>query len=160
MTTITVTSYLPAPPARVWDEVNKPRLLFFVARPMVRFAPVAPKALPDRWEETDYLFSLKWHGIIPLGRQVISLSRPAPKDGTHFLRDNGHSRVAKRWDHLISIAPEGGGTRYTDSVTVDAGLLTPVVAAFARRFYAHRQARWKTLVAHDFNYPEGGEPAG
>ena len=45
-----------------------------------------------------------------------------------------------------------GRTRYTDSVEVRAGLLTPLVWAFATAFYRHRQRRWRRLVRRGFRY--------
>ncbi len=43
--------------------------------------------------------------------------------------------------------PVGGGRcRYRDVVRIDAGPLTPVVAAVARAFYRERQRRWRSLA--------------
>jgi hypothetical protein len=36
-------------------------------------------------------------------------------------------------------------------VHIDAGMLTPLVAAFARLFYAHRQKRWRALAKNGFH---------
>jgi hypothetical protein len=55
-------------------------------------------------------------------------------------------------DHWITIAPGAadGTTHYTDRVEIEAGLLTPLIAGFARVFYAHRQRRWRALAATGF----------
>ncbi len=53
---------------------------------------------------------------------------------------------------LDHAAPSPGGTLYRDRVEIDAGLLTPVVAALARVFYRHRQGRWRALAARGFAY--------
>jgi hypothetical protein len=58
----------------------------------------------------------------------------------------------RRWDHWIAIEPERRGTRYTDTVHIDAGLLTPLIVAFARIFYRHRQRRWRRLAKSGFAY--------
>lgn len=152
MKIVTLTTYLNAPADRIWDEVKKPRLLMFVAHPVLRFKPVDPVKLPDQWEDGDYVFDLKWHGVVPLGKQVISISRPAAEGDLKLLRDNGHSALIKRWDHLISVKPEDDGTRYTDRIEIEAGVITPIVTSFARRFYSHRQRRWQRLVTSDFDY--------
>jgi hypothetical protein len=91
-------------------------------------------------------------GVIPIGWQTIGIELPGAPTGEYRLRDNGHGPLIERWDHMIEIAPEGEGTRYTDRVHIEAGLLTPLVAAFARAFYAHRQRRWQRLVARAFRY--------
>lgn len=152
MKTVEVTTHLNADPDRVWEAANTSRLLLFVVKPMMHFIPVKPKVLPELWEEGDYLLRMKWFGIVPFGRQVISVSRPPPQGPVRMLRDNGHGTLIRRWDHLISIGPEGDGTRYTDKIEIDAGFLTQLVSAFARKFYAHRQERWHALVKADFDY--------
>jgi hypothetical protein len=56
--------------------------------------------------------------------------------------------VVRRWDHLIRVEPaDGGRTRYSDTIEVEAGALTPLVWLFAKLFYRHRQRRWRTIVA-------------
>lgn len=89
-------------------------------------------------------------GTIPLGWQAIRISLPEQLDDVRYVRDDGYGPLIKRWDHWIAIGPEGDGTRYIDQVMIDAGPLTPVVAAFARIFYAHRQKRWRELAATNF----------
>ena len=154
MAVVELSTVLDAPPERVWEEVNRPALLRFVAHPFVWFDPLDPPAFPERWEEREYRVRVRQLGVIPLGWQVIRIERPAPVGGTRYLRDNGRGALARRWDHLITVAPAGPGrTRYTDRVEIEAGPLTPFVWAYARAFYAHRQRRWRALVA------EGALPA-
>ncbi len=155
MQEIVLSCHLDAPVARIWAEVQKPDLLRFVAHPVLRFRPVRPDRFPPRWEGRDYVVSMLWRGCVPLGRQTISITYPDGPDGpegTKQIRDNGHSALIRRWDHRITLAPEGAGTRYTDHVTIEAGHLTRPVAVFARSFYAHRQRRWRRLVAARFDY--------
>ncbi len=149
---VEVTTHLAATPDRIWEEVRKPQLLLHIAAPLVIFKPVDPPTLPDHYTEGDYRMAMRLFGLIPIGEQVISVSYPEPQNGTRFIRDNGYSDTIKRWDHLISIAPEGDGTRYTDRVEIEAGWRTPAIVAFANVFYRHRQRRWRTLIARDFAY--------
>jgi hypothetical protein len=149
---VPISTHLAAPPDKAWLEANTTRLLRFVSAPMIRFAPIDPASWPERWEDGEYLCSMRLGGKLPIGRQVIAISRPAPEGDRRFLRDDGRGSGIRRWDHLITIEPDGEGTRYEDRLEVDAGLRTPLVAAFARRFYAHRQARWRKLVASGFDY--------
>ncbi|MEO0930712.1 MAG: hypothetical protein AAFY14_08680 [Pseudomonadota bacterium] len=149
---VTISTFLAAPPTRILEEVNKTRLLLFVTHPIMRFTPVDPPILPESWAPGDFIVRMHFFGILPLGRQTIGLSMPPMADDVRYIRDNGHSKLIRRWDHLISIAPEDGGTRYTDRVEIDAGVLTPFVVAFAHMFYRHRQRRWRQLVARDFDY--------
>lgn len=150
MPVVEISTYLEASPDQVWDALQKPRLLFFVARPILRFTPVDPPDFPERWIAQDYTVRLWFLGVLPLGRQIIGLSHPPAEGDVRFIRDNGRSAIIRRWDHLISIAPENGGTRYTDRVEIAAGLLTPFIVMFAHVFYRHRQRRWRHLVANSF----------
>lgn len=155
MKTVELSTHLDAPIERVWRELNKPRLLLFVSHPMIDFRIVSPSHLPEQWEEGDYVFQLKWQGVVPIGKQTICFSKPDGSGDELRVRDNGHSALIKRWDHVITLKPQNGGTRYTDRVEIEAGLLTPFIAVFAKRFYAHRQNRWRALVANDFDYDSG-----
>ncbi|MEM7721975.1 MAG: hypothetical protein AAF376_06345 [Pseudomonadota bacterium] len=152
MREIVLSCHLNAPVDRVWVEVQKPDLLVFVASPVLEFRPAVPEQFPEEWEVGDYIVSMRWRGLVPLGRQTISISHPKAPEGCKQLRDNGHSALIRRWDHLITLEPDGAGTTYTDRVTIDAGALTVPVAMFAQSFYAHRQQRWRQLVDAEFNY--------
>lgn len=44
----------------------------------------------------------------------------------------------RRWDHTLSVQPDGAMTRWTDTVVLDAGWRTPFVAAFAAYMYRRR----------------------
>ena len=139
MVEFSLSSYLELPLEQVVDLVGQPSTLFYVARPLVFFRPVKGQDLPDRWQEGTYWFRLSLFGLFPMGRQAVVISYPA---GPGFsLLDDGHSRLIKKWRHLIKLTPEGQGCRYQDILEIDAGLLTPLVAGFARLFYRHRQRR-------------------
>jgi ligand-binding SRPBCC domain-containing protein len=147
----TVSTLLDAPPERVWEALQRPGLLEYVAAPLVEFEPVDPPSFPERWAREEYRVRMALFGVLPLGEQTIRISKPRVDDaeGEQFyrLRDDGSGRLASTWDHLISVreTPDGK-TVYTDEVEVEAGLLTPLVWLFAAVFYRHRQRRWRKLV--------------
>ena len=132
-------------------HVKTPRLLEFVAAPMVRFVPVTPHAFPDTWSEGEYVAALRLFGIIPFGAQSIVISMARTTDG-FTVRDAGYGALISRWDHVITITPHEDGCHYRDRVDVRAGVMTPFVWLFAQLFYRHRQRRWRALVARKFNY--------
>jgi hypothetical protein len=69
------------------------------------------------------------------------------------IRDNGFGKLAKRWDHLITIKLLGDGkTQYTDQVDIEAGRWTLFLWLVSHLFLYHRQHRWQTLVKHHFEY--------
>ena len=47
-----------------------------------------------------------------------------------LLKDNGSGSLIKTWDHLI-FGIGGVGTRYTDEVSIDAGLFTLPIYIYA-----------------------------
>ncbi|MFV0492358.1 MAG: hypothetical protein ACK5M4_11115 [Pseudorhodobacter sp.] len=146
MVHIELTTILDQDADRLWQIAMRTELLDFVTYPLVKFTPLEPASLPEIWVAGEYRLAMRLFGVLPIGWQVISISFPVPEGQTRYLRDNGHGRFIRRWDHLISIAPEGAKTRYTDRVEIEAGILTGLVALCARLFYAHRQRRWRRLV--------------
>ncbi len=118
---------------------------------MIRFLPKG-KPFPDKWVEGEYRVWMLLFGWLPVGWQAIRIEMPQQASGKYVVRDNGYSRLIKRWDQWIEITAEGTGTRYIDRVEIEAGFLTPLIWAFARLFYAYRQRRWQRLVARRFAY--------
>ncbi len=51
------------------------------------------------------------------------------------------------WNHTLRVEPVDAQTcRYSDTVKIDAGMLTAVVAALAVGIFRYRQRRWHKLV--------------
>jgi hypothetical protein len=145
-----MTTRLAAPADRVWAELQKPLLLQHVAAGRLRFVPVEPPAFPERWREGDYRVALRGLGWLPLGEQVISIRI---REGERELQDQGSSPLLRRWDHRISVEPDGAAaSRYTDRIEFDAGLLNPLLLPLLKSFFRHRQRRWRRLVDNGFDY--------
>jgi hypothetical protein len=132
-------------------HVKTPRLLEFVAAPLIRFVPVNPPVFPEVWSVGEYSVALRLFGVVPFGKQAIVISMPSTETG-FTVHDAGHSALINTWDHLITITPHGSGCHYRDRVEVRAGVLTPFVWLFAQMFCRHRQRRWWVLVARNFAY--------
>ena len=141
--------------AQAVEAVKTPRLLFFVASPLVRFVPTRGTVVPRVWEEATYWFGLRIFGFLPFGEQAVRITF-SPGADDFRVRDDGYSRLVKRWDHRILIERSGAGVRYCDELNIEAGVLTPVVWLFAFLFYRHRQRRWSRLVKHEFDYQAAG----
>jgi len=150
---VVLQTLLAAPTDRVWAEVNRTRLLDYVAWPMLKFQPVSPLKLPEKWQPGEFEVRMFAFDIVPVGRQWIVISFPDTQLPARELLDDGRGSLLSRWHHLIRVEPDGaGGTCYTDDVDVRAGVLTPCVWLFARVFYAQRQRRWRKLVKEGFTY--------
>ena len=152
MKTIEITTHLPADAETIWDHVTRSALLHYVAAGEISFKPDDRAGFPERWVDGVYKTWMLWKGLMPIGWQIIRIERQAPRGALQSLRDNGYGPLIARWDHMIEVSPENAGVRYVDRITIDAGAMTPLVTLFARRFYLHRQKRWRRLVANAFDY--------
>lgn len=136
---------------RAWAAIQEPRLLNHIAYPLQTFKPVDPPKLPATWAESRYKVRLRLFGVVPIGEQWIVIGILERGPDRYRMRDDGHGDLVRRWEHRITIeALSSSRCRYTDEVEIDAGVLTPLVAAFASVFFRHRQRRWRALVASDF----------
>lgn len=151
MATVELSTTLACTPGEAWERVRTSALLLHVAAPLIRFTPKGGTPFPAIWQPGEYRAWMWLFGLVPIGWQAVVISEPAPDGAARFIRDNGYGPLIRGWDHWITIAPgEGGTTHYTDRVEVEAGLLTPLIVAFARVFYAHRQRRWRELARTRF----------
>lgn len=137
------------PPETVWSEVQTARLLKHIAWPLVRFLPVGDGEFEAFEPGGRYPVELRLFGVLPFGTQwiVTSMHETETSEWPKQLRDNGYSALISKWDHWITIAPDGkGSTRYKDEIDISAGLITPMIWVFAQMFYRHRQIRWRGLA--------------
>jgi len=150
---VTIQTRLACAATRAWEEVQKPCLLIYVAAPWLKFTPRNDQGFPGTWEEGDFFVSMFVFGFLPLGLERIGISTRIGADGDFYIRDDGGGTLVRRWDHLITIRPDGNDIcLYSDSVDIRAGILTPLVWIFAQLFYRWRQHRWRRLVAGNFQY--------
>jgi ligand-binding SRPBCC domain-containing protein len=146
---VSISTIIALPPEEVWQRVQTPQLLQHIAAPLIHFTIIDPPALSLFADGDRFLVGLKIFGVLPYGKQWIVPTLHLPSDGAwpKKLRDNGHSALISKWDHWITVEPNGhGNTLYRDEVEIKAGLLTPLIWLFAHIFYRHRQRRWRALA--------------
>lgn len=86
---------------------------------------------------------LRFLGFVPGWTHTIRVERLASRE----IISCEHGGPVKAWDHRLTFKPTSPGScSYTDTVTVRAGLGTPLAALFARLIYRYRQARWRALA--------------
>lgn len=149
------TSTIPCPAERLWQAVHDPAVFRHIMAPIVIVRPHEPRAFPEAFVPATYVVSMRAFGIVPMGRQKIDLAHPAPQPAEplprYLLHDRGAGEIARTWDHTILIEPAGeNAARYTDRLLIEAGILTPFVALFARILFAHRQRRLAALARRGF----------
>lgn len=145
MSTVTVTTLLDAPPQAVWRAVRTPAAFRFVTRGLVDLAGV--DAQGAAWDEGDTVAGrLRVLGV-PFSRHRITIES-IDRDHRRLQSDEAGGPI-RSWRHLVSVeATDGddGRCRYTDTIEIRAGVLTPAIAAFAQVFYRLRQRRWRRLA--------------
>ncbi len=68
-------------------------------------------------------------------------------DARRELLSRGRGGFVRSWEHRIGIEPEGPHRcRYTDEVSIDAGIFTAAAWAFACLLYRYHQRRWRRLI--------------
>jgi hypothetical protein len=144
---IRVASKLPASPAALWAQLTTVESLKYICKPWVVFWLRGHQPLPTTWREGDAFPLFLWlFGVVPGGRHTIRLERIDPHAFEIQSRESG--TIVPVWDHLITLREAAPGiTDYTDEVDLYAGVLTPVVAWWAIRFYRHRQRRWRKRLS-------------
>ena len=147
--TLKISTYLAADLETVKSYLMTPALLNYVVSGLMKFHPIEPNFFPSKWVEGKFSVKMFAFHFLPIGKQIVGIEFPQKSD--HWvLRDNGSGSIAKTWDHLIFLESEGGGTRYTDEVSIDAGLFTLPIYIYAFIFYSYRQKRWRKLVNLNF----------
>jgi hypothetical protein len=147
---------LPCPPERVVAELARTRWLNRLDAPVLRFDPVDPPTLPERWRTGDQRVALRVGGWLPIGQHVMGVRRvldagdPLGEGPTEIWHDAGHSDLVRTWDHRVLVEDVHGMTRCTDVVEIRAGLLTLPAWLFAQVLYRVRGRRLTRLAARGF----------
>ena len=138
------TSVLPAPRNIIFAKLTELKTLQFIAKPYATFEPV-DTVDNFKWQvggESSYKFRL--FGFIPFGVHKIHIDR---FDEEYVSSREGNPHVPV-WNHEIFLEKQDDDrTLYTDKVTIKAGWKTFFVWLWANCFYAHRQRRWKKMLA-------------
>ena len=139
---VTKSSVFPASRDAVFEKLQKPETLQYIAKPFAAFEPVGTaEPLWTAGSTSAYRFRL--FGVIPFGIHRIHIVRFDP-EGVSSREGNEHVPV---WNHDITMIPlDDSHTKYTDKVEILAGWKTPFIWLWANAFYAHRQRKWITLL--------------
>lgn len=135
---------LDAPAAAVWTAVKTPAAFRTVTRGVLTMPAV--RARTDAWVEGETVVGwVLLFGCIPFSRHHLWVARI--DDAAMTLRSRERGGLLRRWDHDIVVTPvDDRRCRYRDRVEIDAGIVTPLVVAYARWFYGVRQRRWRVLA--------------
>lgn len=144
MRTISVSRTLNAPAEVIWPAVKTPHAFVHVARGMLRF-PVAER-INRPWQVGDDLYG--WtllFGLLPFSKHRLVVES-IDEDGRVLVSDERGGPI-RTWRHEVMVRPiDDQHCRYEDRIHIEAGVLTAVVAAYAKVFYRYRQRRWGHLA--------------
>lgn len=144
MRTITLSTRLDAPAHVVLDGARTPAVFRFVVRGLLSMPDLDAREAPFVAGE-EITSRLRLLGVVPFSRHHLRVVELDLDGG--LLRTHERGGLLRTWDHDVVVEPIDERTcRYTDTVRLDAGALTPLVAAAARGFYRIRQRRWRALA--------------
>ena len=132
--------------AKAWDEVQKSALFLHIIWPLASVTPVPGTSFPERWNEGQTIkCKVALFGLIPIGTRTLLHEKI--DQATREIVTHEFDPLIKRWDHRISIEPQGENRSiYRDTIEIDAGALTVLVWAWASGFYRYRQWRWRAVA--------------
>lgn len=158
MQTVHVETDLPAPAERVWEAMQHPASFLYVTRGVLGVPSLAGRTDRLRVGEVITGWIFLFH-VLPLHRHRIEVVAVDEEAG--IVRSAERGGVLRRWDHVLQVVPvDAHRCRYSDTIDIDAGALTGLVAAGARVFYRYRQARWRRLARRHLATDRRWEAAG
>jgi hypothetical protein len=146
--TISISSVFPASVDEIWDKLQQIGTLQYIAAPYATFKPVGD--MPLVWIEggTSKLI-LNLFGFISLGVHTIHMKQFQKEALTIYTNES--NKYVPVWNHRIVLQKTDSDekTNYRDEVEIIAGWKTPIIVAWSRLFYKHRQKKWLTLLSNN-----------
>lgn len=144
MRTIHLQTTLPTSADRVWRAMQSPVTFLYVCKGLFGVPALAGRPEPLRAGERGAGWLLAFH-VIPAYRHTIEVIEV--DDAQRTIRTHEHGGVLRTWNHTLRVETVDAQTcRYSDTVEIDAGPITAVVAALAVGIFRYRQRRWHKLV--------------
>jgi hypothetical protein len=144
MRTIHVETTLPTSADRVLRAMQSPVTFLYVCKGLFGIPALAGRAEPLRVGERGTAWLFAFH-LIPAYQHTIEVTEVDETSRT--VRTHEHGGILTAWNHTLNVEPIDENTcRYGDTVDIDAGRATALVATVAVGIYRYRQRRWHKLV--------------
>jgi hypothetical protein len=154
--TIHIETDLPTEADRVWQAMQHPVSFSYVCRGLIGIPALSGRTEPMLEGEHGTGWLLLFH-VVPLSHHTIYLAKVDPASRT--LHSQEHGGMLRVWNHTLHVEQiSEHRCRYSDTVEIDAGYLTPIVAGASTWIYRYRQRRWHKLVRKHL-LPEGPQYA-
>ena len=136
---VVVTSVFETDVENIWCKIQDIDTLREICKPKASF--ISYDNIPLIWKEGEtFYFRMFLHRFIPIGKHTINVIK-IDKNQWKIVSNEYNKRVTV-WNHYIQMEKITENiTRYTDSVELYAGYLTPFVAWWTLKFYKHRQKK-------------------
>lgn len=135
---ITISTVLPQSADSIWSDYQDSRFVNNISQPYGKLKPRKQYQVPKRWveQQTDS-FKLIIHGFIPFGSHNVYWESIDSAALSMQTRERGG--FVHVWDNSIVLSPlSDSTTRYTDTLVVEAGVLTGFTTLWAKGFYRFR----------------------
>lgn len=141
---VTITSVLETNINNIWNKIQDIETLREICNPKASF--ISCDNMPLVWKEgRTFIFKMYLHKVIPIGSHTINIIK-IDKTSREIV-SNEYNQTVTIWNHYINmeeITPNS--IKYTDTVDLYAGWLTPIIAWWTVRFYKHRQRKWRNII--------------
>ncbi|MCV7356129.1 hypothetical protein [Mycolicibacterium fluoranthenivorans] len=145
MQRVHVETILPTDADEVWRAMHYPVTFLYVCRGLFGMPALAGRSAPLRVGERGSGWLFVFH-LFPAYRHTLEIL--GADEATRTITTHEYGGVLKAWNHTLHVEPlSENRCRYSDTVDIDAGALTPVMVRVARGLFAYRQWRWRRLVA-------------
>jgi hypothetical protein len=144
MRTVHVESILPTTADKVWQAMLSPVTFLYVCRGLFGMPALNGRSAPLEAGERGTGWLMAFH-VIPAYRHTLEILEK--DEATRTVRTHEYGGMLKAWDHTLHVEPVSeDACRYSDTVDIDAGIATAVVATVAAGIYRYRHRRWRRLV--------------
>lgn len=142
-------------PDAAWRALHSPTAVSELYGPLLELQPLAEA--PTRWESgADIAVGLRLAGVVPMGRQLISVSDRFTADengAVRIFRDSGIPLTGPLaaldvWDHQIAVSPapgDPGRTLWRDRLVI-GGAVAPALWPVLWGTWQWRAARIRALA--------------
>lgn len=132
---------LPLSADTVWQLVQRPKTFAYLTSPLMSARTEIPDQAFTGLVMKGRLFFLS---VIPLWVHRLEMKKVDSQ--LRMLETDEHGGPFRVWRHRIEVASrDESSCEYRDTLEIDAGRLTPILAYSVRFMFFYRHLRWRSL---------------
>jgi len=142
--TVYIESELSADIDRVWHDMQLPATFLYLCRGLFGVPALVGRTDRLRAGERGTGWLMAFHAF-PAYRHTIEVL--SVDEATHTIRTHEYGGRIRSWNHTLHAEAVGPGRcRYSDTIEIDAGWFTDLVALGAAGIFRYRHRRWHKLI--------------